>query len=222
MIKNGRLICLIGIDGTGKSTHITKLIDMLSKNDINCRHVRCGAHVRFATGIIYIISRFFGLDKNYNCEGRYIHTPQFPEVFKNKVLLLIWPYAVLIDMFILISIRIKFPLLFNSFVFSDRYVHDVLVESMVAMRDFELYKRKPGTFLLNFVKPYKVILLDLDEKDAFDRKNDIPDMDYLTARRNLYREMAKDLSIPIIKTDREFDLVHKDIANACDLALRNR
>ena len=39
MIKKGKLVCLIGIDGTGKSTHINRIIDRLSENDISFHQV---------------------------------------------------------------------------------------------------------------------------------------------------------------------------------------
>jgi hypothetical protein len=43
-----------------------------------------------------------------------------------------------------------------------------------------------------------VFLLDVDEQVAFARKNDVPNLQYLTCRRNIYLQIASHLNIPTV------------------------
>lgn len=214
---NRKLICLIGIDGCGKSTHILYFMNNLKNHGVRCKHVVCGAHVRFATLPLYFISGILGLNSKYKNIDRHIHTPLFPEVYRNIVLSAIWPWAVFIDTVIIVFIRIKLSLLTNSVVFSDRYVYDILVETMVVTKNYDLHRTKLGKLFLKLANPFKVIMLDIDENDAFKRKADIPDLEYVQIRRQLYHKIASDFGIAIIDTNRAFEKVHADIARACQL-----
>lgn len=220
--RKGKLICLIGIDGCGKSTHISHFMNSLKNRGVHCKHVQCGAHVRFVTMPLYLIASLLDLTPKYKNPSRYIHTTLFPEVYRNKFLSTIWPWAVFIDMVIIVFIRIKLSLLINSIVFSDRYLHDVLVETMVVTKDYELHRTKLGKLFLKLANPFEVILLDIDETEAFKRKADIPDLEYLQIRRLLYHKIASDFGVIVVDSNKAFDDVHAEIAQICKLPQDNR
>lgn len=211
LLSNGKLICLIGIDGSGKSAHAESIIEDMSKQNIRCKHVRCGAHIRFATMPLYYLCKLLKYTRQYETSRSYIHTPRFPEVHRNRVLLRLWPWAVLFDMFILSIVRIRLPMLFGNIVLSDRYMHDVLVELMVVTKNHNFYQTKLGRLFLSLANPNKLVMLDLDEEEAFKRKGDIPNIEYLQIRRRLYSKMAYDLGIAKVKTAGPFDEVHAEI-----------
>lgn len=215
--RKGKLICLIGIDGCGKSTHISHFMNSLKNRGVHCKHVQCGAHVRFVTMPLYLIASLLDLTPKYKNLDRYIHTTLFPEVYRNKFLSAIWPWAVFIDTLIIVFIRIKLSLLNNSIVFSDRYIHDVLVETMVVTKNHELHRTKLGKLFLSLAHPFKIVMLDMDEEGAYKRKGDIPDPEYLQVRRQLYHKIASDFCITIVDTNRAFDEAHVDIARICQL-----
>lgn len=220
--QNGNLICLIGIDGCGKSTHISHFMNTLKNHGVRCKHVQCGAHVRFVTLPLYFISGILGLNSKYKNIDKYIHTTLFPDVYRNRALSAIWPWAVFIDMVIIVLIRIKLSLLTNSIVFSDRYIHDVLVETMTVTKNHELHRTRLGKLFLKLANPFKVILLDVDENEAFKRKADIPNLEYLQTRRPLYHKIASDFGIIVVDSNKAFDDVHAEIARICKLPQDNR
>ena len=101
--KKGKLICFIGVDGTGKSSHINDLIKYLNNEGFSTHHTHCGAHVRYFTMPLYIISIILRINSKYiNFESRDIHTTKYPELYKSKVVSFFWPIAVYFDMIIVL------------------------------------------------------------------------------------------------------------------------
>jgi hypothetical protein len=83
---------------------------------------------------------------------------------------------------------------------------------MADVNDNKLYHKLIGRLILR-LKPRSavVFLMDVDEMTAFRRKYDVPNLRYLTRRRNDFRLIAAHQNIPIINADQPFFLVHKEI-----------
>jgi dTMP kinase len=202
-----KFVCFIGIDGSGKTSHIMKTVSLINKR-CGCQLVRCGAAIRFITFPFFLISRSLGLTAHYDEKSKHLHTSRYPSVYRNKALSVIWPYLVFIDMFILVLFRIKTRLMLGYTIFSDRGLHDVLVETMVATGDYDFYKTKFAHIILSLVVPDLVIMLDVPEEEALRRKDDIPNIEFLRTRKALYLKIASHMNIPVVDANRSFDEVH--------------
>ena len=52
---NNNFICIIGIDGTGKTSIANNIVENDKKNRDSYSIVKCGANVRFATFPLYLL-----------------------------------------------------------------------------------------------------------------------------------------------------------------------
>jgi len=213
-MKKGKLICFVGIDGCGKSSHINKIVNDLNNKKVPCKIVRCGAHVRVFTFPLYVIAKLIGIVPDYNESKRYIHTSKYPDVYKNKVICTLWPWAVFFDSCLMELIRIKVPLRTHEYVFSDRYVYDVLVEIMVVTRDLDFCNTTIGKLFLRLSNASTIIYLNTDEKEAFKRKTDIPDLEFLRIRKKMYNIVLAQQKVIIFDTTESFENAHKMINEA--------
>ena len=66
--------------------------------------------------------------------------------------------------------------------------------------DYQLPKRLAGRLLLSLIpKDSMLMVIDVAESIAYNRKHDISSINYLKERRKLYLTLAKTLSMPIIE-----------------------
>jgi thymidylate kinase len=96
----------------------------------------------------------------------------------------------------------------------DRFIHDNLVELMVDARDDKLHEKLIGQLLLKLKpEPSEVFLLDINESFAYQRKLDLPNLNYVIQRKSKYHLIANRLHIPIINAERPLLVVYKEIMN---------
>jgi len=69
----------------------------------------------------------------------------------------------------------------------DRFILDFIVDQSVN-HNLDEHNWIVKRLLLKLAEFDEIIYLDVDEKVAFKRKNDIPSVDYLTCRRNYYKK----------------------------------
>lgn len=203
-------ICFIGIDGSGKTTHLLALLDKLSSKGLHCKYIPLrGTYFRFISLPLLYLCRIFGREEKIVLNGkkRYI---RHPNLISNSAIKTLWSILFLIDMYILAILRGYFWSR-AQIILCDRYIVDSLVDLMVALKDYTIYRRRIGRFFLSLIRPDMTLLLDVSEKEAFSRKKDAPSLSYQILRRDLYRRIAADLNIPVINTDRPFNIVHKEI-----------
>jgi thymidylate kinase len=187
---------LIGIDGTGKTTHALGIIDYLQKSGYKCKYVWFGSPYFFSFPFM-VICRLLGYTKtHYLANGTVVSEHQY---YKNKSLSRLWPWVQFIDILISVDMRVKVPLLFGFAVVCDRFVPDTLVELMTDVKDVGLHERLVGRLIIKSMpKSSRLMLLDVNEKTALRRKNDVLGLGYLTRRRNEYLLISRDLRIPIV------------------------
>lgn len=206
------LICLSGIDGSGKTTHAIKIISNLQKSGERCRYVWFGTPY-FLSYPFMVICRVLGLTESHRLANR--ETCSEHQYYRNKAVASVWPWVQLLDLAFLVFFQVYVLLLLEFTVVCDRFVYDALVEIMADVDDHKLYKKLVGRLILG-LKPRsaKVSFIDVNEMTAFRRKGDVPNLKFLTRRRNDFRLIAEYQSIPIINANQPFFLVHKEIVNA--------
>jgi thymidylate kinase len=134
------------------------------------------------------------------------------QYYRNKAIASIWPWVQFLDVNIFTIFLVYVALLRKFTVVCDRFVYDTLVEMMADVNDNKLHQKLVGRLILK-LKPRATIafFLDIEEKTAFQRRQDIPNLRYLTFRRNSYRTLSRDLDIVKVDAELPFYHVHKDI-----------
>ena len=203
------LICLIGIDGSGKTTHARKIIAQLQTKGYSCKYVWFGAPYLISFEFM-ILCRTLGLTKTHSLPQKLSYSEH--QYYRNKAITQIWPWIRFLDLVVLVSLLVNLPRTRGFAVVCDRFVHDNLVEIMIDIRDCNLHKKMVGKLILRLCPiQSKVFLLDVNEEFAFKRKFDLPNFNYLVKRRQMYKSMAEDLPIHIISADRSFSSVNKEL-----------
>ena len=200
------VVCLIGIDGSGKTSHVLKLIDALRAVGIlsQFEYMR-GSGLRFFARPFYGLARITGHELTMNAAEAPRDERSLSRLAPVKRL---WPISAMADATLLILVRRLFAE--SSVIVSDRNIYDALVDLMVSTGDQDIARRFSARFFLKVTKPDLAVLLDVDEPEALRRKAEFP-LIYLRSRRAAYRSLAGHLQIPIVDSRASFEKVHSEI-----------
>jgi thymidylate kinase len=204
------LIYFCGLDGSGKTTQISIIKDQLSQAHLKFKHVwlRWAAFMSYPFLVICRILGYTFWKINSRSETKYVEH----HFYRNKAISRLWTLLFTIDMIIHSFLKVKIPLRKGYAVLMDRYVIDAIIDLMIETGNRHLHKGFFGKMLLSLIpKDSIIILIDVDEYTAFSRKRDIPNIDYLTQRRELYQELANYLKIPIINGGKSRENVYDEI-----------
>jgi len=187
------LICLIGIDGSGKTTVAKQLVKTLTDKGFNVKYVWSRFEPWIAKPFIFLAKHI--LLKNRNIYDNYEEYSKIRGyLFKNAVLSILYLAVVIPDMFIQNIIKIGVPILLGKSIVADRYVFDTVVDIAWDKKyNVEHAVKLLKSLLFLLPKPKIVFLLDIDEEIALKRKNDIPSLEYVKGRRALYLAISKEI-----------------------------
>ena len=118
-------------------------------------------------------------------------------------------------------IRIRLPLLLGKNIVSDRYIYDfavnLVVDSEYAVRhDVKLLSELSSLL----PEPDIAFLIDLPEQVSFQRKNDIPSIEHLTKRRELYLHIGRESGLVILDGSLDINELSKNIEDNIKTALK--
>lgn len=195
-----QLICIIGPDGTGKTTQINLLIENLKEKGLNYEY-RWLRFYHFFSLPLLGLARLMGLSevKILN-NGEKIGYHYF---YKSKLISRIYPVLLFIDTVIFTLIKVYFPMkILGKNIACDRFIYDTLIDIMISTKDYNIYKSKLGKFFLSLIpKDCNIIMLIADEKALKGRREDVFYDKNLILKINLYEQLAKYFEIPVIKAE---------------------
>lgn len=212
-VKKPFLICLTGMDGTGKTTQAENLVKALKAKGIKCGYV-WDTYQPFLTKPFIVIIRtlfFRGKDAFQNYAG-YDSTKK--QLFGKRFLAQGYRYLALFDYLCQSFIRIRLPLLLGKNIVSDRYIYDFVVNLAVDLN----YSDKASKRLLHKLshllpEPDIAFLIDLPEEVCFQRKGDIPSIEHLIKRRKLYLRIGKESGLIMLDGSSDIGELGKTIEN---------
>jgi len=187
------------MDGSGKTTHSRLMSAHLEESGEKCRYIWFG-NAYFLSYPFMIICRMLGLTKTYHlANGLAVSEHQY---YKNRSISSMWPWIQFLDTIILANLRIRLPLWRKFVVVCDRFIPDIIVELMSDVDDDRLYKRLVGRLMLRIMPRYSLVIsLRVTEKTAWQRKNDVPGLEYLIRRKNKYHLISHGLGIPTVNAE---------------------
>jgi thymidylate kinase len=216
MISPGRVIILSGLDGSGKSSHldwIRKSIEMAGKETkyVNLRWASIFSYPLFGLARLlgYAPRKFSSRANVHLIHHRY-------EDF--SLMKWLWPPLYVVDMWINAYFKVIRPMKKGKTVICDRYVVDGIVDVSSMLDSPQMMDNNFSAWLLMLLPPHaENIIIDIDIESAFQRKLDVPSIEFLEKREHLFRYMARKLSLPLVDGNRNFSEVQKDIARILTL-----
>jgi len=193
-MNKGYLIVFCGIDGSGKTTQAQLLIDALREKGFPASYV-------WARWEQVLVKPFTGKWKSAigqetgHSDGRAKENKQKKhKLLSNPVLRWLWLGAFFIDYGFQILFKVRVSLIRKKLIVSDRMFYDSVIDQAVNLgskRDWLLDNLSSQWMKTIFPEPDVVMYIDCPGEIAFERKDDAPDVEYLTDRRVLYKQLAE-------------------------------
>jgi dTMP kinase len=204
-----RLIVLLGVDGTGKSTQA----ELLTK-DAEARGIRTVAvwsrwEPFILRPIMAAARRASGGDAASSGDAYERHASFKRRVSRLAAARRAWEWLASVDHGVRTIPKILSARRSAELVIADRYYHDALVD--MGANYGSRPPRARGLFRL-FPRPDRIIVLDAPEEIVFGRKEDVPSIEYLRERRPLYLELAKEHGWPVVDATQSREAVHAEVA----------
>lgn len=204
-----RLVVLLGVDGTGKSTQARLLADEAEERGIDAIAV-WSRWKPFVLRPLMAVGKRVSAGAADSRAGAYEQHLSFKRrVFRLGVVRRAWEWLASFDYGVQTIPRIVAAGRAAELVIADRYYQDALVD--MGANYGTQPPRARGLFRL-FPHPDHVIVLDAPEEVAFDRKHDVPSIDYLRQRRPLYLELAKRHGWSVVDATQSAEDVHAEVA----------
>lgn len=223
-MKKATLIAFTGIDGSGKTTQARFLVKDMKERGTDASYVWC----RWEPLLLRPFIKIWKQKKREKEDSR--STITYREIQRDKETLLrnsvfryLWLLSFLIDYGLQVFFKLRIKLIKHDVIISDRLFYDSLVDQAINLghRGERLLEELNSWWMgLIFPTPDMVVYIDCPADVAYTRKDDAPDIEYLSERRRLYLSLADrygwikiDGTLPVDKLAQQIkDIVYKKLA----------
>ncbi len=192
------LICFIGIDGSGKSTLAKILINQMMAHNIKMEYTWCKFESSLFKLLIAVKNLLFIREgdwkKNYE-KSRAVKS----NLFEKRLISALYEWFVFFDYRVQIIRKVTIPLIFGKNIVCDRYIYDTVVDVAIDLNYSDEKLKKRIERLLDFSpKPNLVFWVDLPEDVALSRKKDVPSINFLQEKRDLYKKIGTEFDVIVL------------------------
>lgn len=207
-----KLICITGIDGTGKTTLARSTTIALCQQGVSAVYIY-GRTYPVLSRILMAIGRTTLLRGRNQWNDYSKYTTDKKRTMRNPLLAGIYKATILIDYYIQIWLKLLPYLFKKSIVISDRYIYDTVISDLTVHLNYSSEKTFDAIErgLKCLPKPIMTILIDVPEGVAFARKDDVPHIDYLRERRSWYLLLANRPEVKYIDGQHAPDLLVQEL-----------
>jgi thymidylate kinase len=187
----GVLICLVGIDGSGKTTLAKELLNSSGKRGLRMQYVWGKFESRLLKLLIALKNLF--LVREANWKENYARSRNLKSaVFRNRFArglyeAFVWPVY-----WMQITAKVSLPLRVGRHILCDRYLYDTVVDlAMDLQYSEEELAARISRALRFFPWPDLMLYIRVPADVAFARKQDIPSLGVLEEKRVRYEGMVQ-------------------------------
>src|SRR5664280_84573 len=188
MNRKPMFICIMGIDGVGKTTHVNLIIEHLRGKGIKCQYKWLRFHHCFSLPLL-AFCRVAGYTRVSTLGG--IQKCSYHEFYRSEFISSVYPWVLFFDMFLFTSIKVYVPMILGKTIVCDRFVYDTMVDLAVATKNYDIYRKYIGRLFLKLIpKNSKFIMLTLDKPTIFLRRCELKDDLTFDERYALYVKLS--------------------------------
>ncbi|ACJ17347.1 Hypothetical protein TON_1856 [Thermococcus onnurineus NA1] len=206
-----RLICIIGPDGTGKTTQAKMLIEKLREMGYEYEYRWMRFH-HFISLPVLALARLMGLTEIQTLpDGRKIGYHHF---YRSKLISTVYPITLYLDMLLAMIFKIYIPLkVQRKRLVCDRFIYDTLVDLTIDLDNIEFDNSKTAKKFLKLIpRDCLTILLIAPYEKIKERREDLKFDKYLRKRIETYMELKKRFpQLVTIDASSEVEKVHNQI-----------
>jgi len=210
------LICLIGVDGTGKTTQAKALLQQLRERGIRSKYVWLRFFHFFSIPILFLI-RLRGLSNTtVSPSGRKIG---YHDLHESIVLSNLYQITLFVDILIYKLFKIDIPRrIFSCNIICDRFIYDTIVDLMISTQNEQFMKKLPGILFVGLIPNDAIAFLLNAESDTLSlRRDDIMADKNLDKRIRYYQRLQDVFHINLIDAeDSQFNITNKIIEGLHD------
>jgi hypothetical protein len=191
-------IYITGCDGTGKTTQARLLVEQLKFNQIKAKQIWLRFPFLFSLPLL-AYARWRKLSWYEDNSGERFGYWDFSNSALMRIIL---PWTLLIDAAIGGFINIFIPIWMKTTIVCERFVLDMLVDLEIAFNDFDLHNQIPGKYYFDLLPSNRqILILDLDLRTLHTRRKNLVNDKKLEIRLHIFRNLAKQYSIPILTSN---------------------
>lgn len=189
----GVMICIIGIDGSGKTTLARALVTRLQRAGYDAGYVYGRVQPLLSRVLMWAGRVFVVKGKKHEIFENYDdYSARKRQAFENGIFAGIFTWSLLFDQIVQGNLKFRLGLFTGRCIVCDRYVYDTVLTDIAPDRKFS---GRDARDLIEFAfrtvpRPDITLLVDVPEEIAFGRKDDVPDIRYLQERRHRYLELG--------------------------------
>ncbi len=204
MNPQGLLICFVGVDGSGKTTQAKMLVDWLAAQGLKPMYVWSRGEVlqirqvflRLGRKALGTSEREIANDKKSYRE----YQSRKSILLRNPIVRFLWSTATRFEHIAQINRDIRGKMMDGYIVVCDRYFWDSAI-------DMAILNNKKPEWLFNRINqllwsrvpnPTATFFIDIPPEEALKRKDDIPSLEYVKRRVDMYRYLATCLPMIVI------------------------
>lgn len=209
-------VALVGLDGCGKSTNIDRMKQDEDFQGFGFLWVRW--EPTLLAPAYWILNRKVRKKENHEDQrqqlnGEYGQKSKVKgRVFRNPIVRHIWLFLAVLDYFLQFYVKTFHVLIQGKPIVFDRFYLDLFVDQGISFgytpeQIAKLVKRNRWLF----PKVNQTLYIKVDPEVCYNRKNDIPNMDYLVKRYEVYEAFAREFCWVVIDGEEPLESVYAKI-----------